>query len=340
LLTDPGLQAVDEAGLVSGLYQDAQFLPAPGYSGREVSAALDWAYADDNRLSVGLTISGLEPPEGVYTSDFIQSISLTDEQGVLYSESLEWTAEPVEGRNDTFSLTIIKVQPLDPASQLDVHIEIMLGGRTAYPFLPYPSSQTPPTEVWIDPVGSLHFEFSIPVYQAILLAPQKTETVANQWVRLERVRVAPSYATLYICYQQPDEGYWLPEAALQVGDLEAIPQAVFNDSNGMDPSESQNCGELEFAGPFVEYLDHLTELTLIVDYFHKPDMPSEQRLELARQELSAQGIEFDYTISEGGGGWSVGNTPEGMSPAEINRRVLFALEDTITGPWKFVVEMP
>jgi hypothetical protein len=368
-MADRGLQTVQDTGMVTNLSLTAQPSPlttpisTPKFWGtpavtviaaqtiQEVSVSLDWAYADENRIAVGFTVTGLKPAPGVTAGDMIGLPNLTDEQGTAFTLS-GLQSDDSTNTPGSFSMTADYYTDASIAGmpELNLKLDVPIGGTNA----PYtaPAATTTVeysgqlTLAWVEPLGTFHFEFSLPVYKAVVIKPNQTVTVNNIAMRLERVQISASQTNIHLCYQTPDPSQnWTPEIWIQTGDSEKVLPDINGTSNSGD---KEACVDIEFP---TGHAQQPTKLVITVDYLYTDFLDlSPDEIQAAKKKLSAEGIEVDISIQStqlgnggggggGGGGWSIISKPADMSDDEANRQVNLVLGNGVTGPWVFTFDI-
>jgi len=136
LMIDHGLQTADQNGLVSDFNQTAMptvfnALPADlaasnqaSESKNGVTVTLEWAYMDESRLALQITLSGFSVPKGQNLGDFLCHPYLTNKQGVSLGQSaLQEVRQAQPGQ--PYELVYIYYQNVD-AAQND-HLRLQPG---------------------------------------------------------------------------------------------------------------------------------------------------------------------------------------------------------------------
>jgi hypothetical protein len=367
-MANPGLQAVQDAGMVTNLGLTAQPSPmttpisTPKFWGtpavtviaaqtiRDVSVSLDWAYADENRIAFGFTVTGLKPPPGVKAGDMIGLPNLMDVQGTAFTLSALQSNDSTNLPN-SFSMTADYYT--DPSiagmTNLNLVLDIPIGGTNA----PYTATDVTTSDeqtgqvtlVWVAPLGTFHFEFSLPVYKAVVIETNQTVTVNNIAIRLEQVRISASQTIIHLCFQTPDPNQsWTPEIWIQTSNSEKVFPDLTGSSNSGD---EEACVDFEFQ---IGHAQRHTTLVISVDYLYMDFLNlSADEIESAKKKLSSMGIEIDISIEHtpsgngggggAGGGWSIISKPVDMSDEEANRQVQLILGNGVPGPWVFTVDV-
>ncbi len=344
---DPGLQAVQDSGLITDLDIAGQPTIIPVTPGADVPKAatimetaqtlegvtvtLRWIYLDETRLAFGFDVHGL--PEGLILAQPI----------VTFPEIHLDAIAPIEyGINfddnhvafGTFTSYQV-IHAADVSGKLNVTIDLpLVKGQTAH------TNQSPV-------IANFHFEvLNVPVYQGQYLGTFQTQSVAVNGirVRLESVSVTPSFTSARICYERPSaDSVWLIlHATLQFGDSREV------DSTGLelirsDPQE--RCDIVNFPLGNSQNADQLIlrirELTVMLDPINDPVPP--ERIYAANAELARYGIEIAPAApgeEDGLGGWKyVRCDPDTCGQQDNTLLIIDLLEESFPGPWEFYVDL-
>lgn len=342
-LADPGLQSVQDAGLVTELKITAQptLLPtltatgvpptaAPLELSQEVSGVtliLDWVYIDEGRLALGWTSNPL--PEGLEFG--LPQVTL---KGV--------TPLQMQGMSQSFrsagdQMTYVAYQVIH-ADEVDGKVSLAID----VPLIQRVDDQQ-------QLVGNYHFEVQdAPVLAGQTLSVQQTYAVRNHGVevRLKSVRITPSFTEVVACYDFPDQTapfWYMQHATLQVGNG---PEESYRPYEYLREITDDHCVRLGFAvgNAGGEQQLYFRVRQFVVPLTMQDELPAE-RIAAANLALAPYGIEIKPAPadqSEGPGGWQFVRRPEGNTdPAkDPNLLVLHALEQKLDGLWEFYVEIP
>jgi hypothetical protein len=237
IMIDPGLQTVENAGKVAAINQTAaptvfaavpsQLAPAAGSSVKThngITVTLNWAYADENRLALQLSVEGLKLPEGAFTGDFICKLYVSNGQGVSIGSIAPADIHTEKDKpGQPIVLTYISYQHLDASriDHLDLDMDLTIGacgprwnfGEVAIPGQETQTPTPPPL------IGNYHFNVRIPVYKGLALTSDQAVSENGITIHLETVTLSPSFSSLQICYQpqngkQVDMTDWAPQVVL------------------------------------------------------------------------------------------------------------------------------
>lgn len=315
-----------------------------------VTVTLNWAYADTSRVAVGYTISGLDLPEVGGGLPIVKSVSLSDDletRTEAYAwRGEEWSFNPGSEPGSIEGL-YIAYQSLDSVEDenLHLHLDIALGGTEGF-VIPPGVTPTPgpiPDEwfVSIAPIGTVRFDFTVALYRPVILEPMQVVEAAGLSVRLEWVKVNPSYTDLRLCYAMPDSGDWQPEATLTMGDEPAVSQSATR-LEWNSPTGNERCIEMSFA---VAFGRQPTRMVLAVERL-VTTMPEldQADCDTGRRTTQQSGVDFLCQITQGQGGGGAGflitRKPEGMSDHEAYRIIEDSLREIRPGPWAFTIDIP
>jgi hypothetical protein len=376
VMADPGLQAVHDAGLVTDLNLAATPAPIePVVMPSAISAAssparsiptvqpvptatamaaqqvgdvivtLNWAYADESRVALGLTIGGLQPQAGVKAHFLINSITLSDDRGTLFGR--DGASQATDMRPDepgVVEVAVINYQPLTAHQTLHLKVDIKLGDTTVPVIMPGNMPAPGPVPMaTIAPLGDFHFQFDLPVYPALIIKPDQSTTANGLTIRLEEIRLTPSYAEARLCYELPDPADWLIESHLQIGQSPAVPQTAIRlavDKADLTNGGDERCALISYPA---SYLRSAGPITLTLDSLHTslPEVIPAEVVRQANEELAARGIEFEYIMMDHGARLTIKRKPAAISKTEANQLALQALEQaaakSVVGPWVFIV---
>ncbi len=211
---EPGLQHVEQADLVQelGLSQTVN----------GVTVTLERAYADANRIVLGLTI---KDPHGQRYD--VHRFTLTDAAGTVFPQTTGFGAA---GQSDIFGIQLppgeeahvlcfdaaaVEGAPAELDLRLAVEVrELVLPTDTPGPSITSAGSPAEPAEpmvVELEPlpqgavVGTFTFDFSVPFVAGRVAEVNQTVEAAGVAVRLERVVVTPSETRVYLRFDPPGE---------------------------------------------------------------------------------------------------------------------------------------
>ena len=340
---DPGLQSVRDAGLGSELNFTAQptILPGPtsvtappsasmlslSQTLEGVTLTLDWAYIDESLLALSWTTSPL-PTDLRYESPTITFTGFTPQQRRGVVQDL---------RSDNNQMMYVSYQVIQTSAvgeKIDFSVDLPLVRING-------EAQTP--------VANFHFDLKdIPVFRGMTLNIQQAyaHQINGVEVRLESVRMIPSFTELIACYDFPNEDapfWYVQNATVQIDDG---PEESYRAYQYLSEITDDHCVKLGFdVGSTDESQRLVFRVHKLVVPLTMQDRVSRERIAAANQALAANGIEIasaPIKQSEGPGGWKFVHQPEGsMDPAQDPRLlVLHALEENMTGLWELFVDLP
>lgn len=307
----------------------------------DLTATLQWAYADTHRIALLIHFDGWGEGYG------IADVKATDDTGTEINTGMGWGSP--EGDPSSYLVTLyFDEAALANKSDLAFHLDV-----------PVYSPQ-----VQGKPLASFRFDLDLPVYQAREIAPDQAVTVNGLEMKVVKVSITPSYTDITICFQKPSHGDWSDwmigsESTLKIG--ESISKLdtyrLLSDSDyggytgkGAPPADlplmdNGRCiiagfpiGDLAKPGP--------TTITLTVPGLEKsmPEVIPDDQLKLALEKLNAVGIDVSVYSSSGngggGGGWTVNSKPEGMTDEEAYQKFKEALGYVYQGPWVMEIVVP
>ena len=215
---DPGLQDVEEAGLVTdlGMVAEPALLPEEELSTEvypvipvgqsqtfgDTTLTLDWVYADEGRLALAYTTQGLQ--EGLVLGEpaiAYNGFSPAQQYGSIQT--------PVGDAGQTIFVSYHAIQVDVVGSPIGFSID-----------LPLVNSNDPNGE----PVAQFHFDLEdIPVYRGFTVFIQQTYqiTLNGMSMQLKTVQITPDYTDVTFCSDPENTGVPLEaiqEATLQFGE--------------------------------------------------------------------------------------------------------------------------
>jgi hypothetical protein len=344
---DPGLQSVEEAGLLTDLGVTAQptILPTPtspasspaaaqlgeSQSLAGISLTLDWAYLDESRLALGMSYSTL-PPDLTLGSPVVTFVGITPIQALGWSQSLRTN----QNRAEYISYQVIQSASVGDKVDLEIEVPILpIGGESPLP------------------LATFHFTIhDLKVYKGQTLPIQQTYAVRVNGVeiRLKSVRVTPSASEVIACYDFPTSAapfWYMQHATVQIGEG---PEEGYRTYRylGEEPIQSaqDHCVQLGFpVGNAQGEKRMIFRVRQLVVPLTMQDRLPPERIAAANQELARSGIEIAPASpeeSDGPGGWKFIRRPsEIVDPAQDPTLiVIHTLEESASGPWEFYIDIP
>lgn len=251
---DPGLQAVQEAGLETNLNITAQATVLPtatpaaepplpvnlalSQTRAGVTLALDWIYLDETQMGLGMHSSEL--PQGLELDAPVVTF-----EGVTPMQPRGWTQRinSQTGQSEYASYQVIHARDMNGKLNVGVDVALRKAGGVA--------------------LDTFHFELSdIPVYQPQNIALQQTYSVRMNAVevRLEGVQVSETATQAILCYDDAVTGVGAASVSFDDGpetDLDSIQPLELNGAS---------CARLSFpagsAGNGQQMLLRVKELTV------------------------------------------------------------------------------
>jgi hypothetical protein len=290
-----------------------------------VTVEIDWVYADESRIALHYTISGLDWPDGTFWDSVqarITSAALPDD---AFSGAGGWNHGPV----DQGVITGIDDQlfwdgavDAEKHPNIDLNVDIPVEGATS--------------------VGTFHFAFNVPVLDGIRLENLDQTVVANNVsMTLKTLVLNPSHAEALLCFQMPSPVDWgLTASTISVGGREYSFSGggLVQGADGKDflLTDPERCNSIGFDIPFDEAVSSIT-LTVPKLLGSVPEVVTTERVEMANQRLAERGIQIDYVNVDHGGNIEILKQPQGMPDGEIYPLIWDALAEQYEGPWVFTV---
>jgi hypothetical protein len=268
IMIDQGLQNVENKGLVVNYNQTSEptvFAAVPtqlaqptGLSRTQngIAVTLNWAYADENRLALQITVEGLKLPEGALVRDFICKLYISNNQGISIG-----SIDPADVQiqrdkpGQPIILTYVSNQPVDASrhDHLNLSMDLTIGpcgprwnfGEVT---IPGQESQTPTPPPLI---GNYHFNVTVPVNIGLTQTPNQTLTADGIRVRLEKITFSPSFTSLHICFETTGDrkfnfGDWYPQVSIQAGEKQPVNLDTYM---GVTVGDSSSCNEMGIPVP-------------------------------------------------------------------------------------------
>ncbi len=343
LMGDPGLQSVQDAGLVTDLDVTAlptilatntpasTALPASNTALSQtlegVTLALDWVYVDEGRLAMGLKFSDL-PEDTALGALQVAFKDVTPLQSQGYSQSM------LSGDNQAVYVSYQVIHADEVGGKVSLGVDVPLVQQTG---------EVQTTR------ANFHFDINdIPVYAGQSIPIQQTYAVRHNGVevRLKSVQVMPSSTEIVACYDFPtqDAPFWyMQHATVQIG---GSPEVSYQPYQYLNEIQDDHCVKLGFAtGNAGGETSLIFRVHQLVVPLTMQDVVSPERITAANQELAKDSIEIKSSPadqSKGPGGWQFVRKPEFVTDPtkDPSLLVLQALEEKVDGPWEFYVDIP
>lgn len=343
LMGDPGLQSVQDAGLITDLNVTAQptvlptatplstpqpaSSPALSQTLKGVTLTLDWIYLDEGRLALGMKFTDL-PENSALDIPQVTFQNITPLQAQGYSQSIRGD----ERQAVYVSYQVIQAEAAGGKVNLSVDVPLVQGSEEGQTVL-----------------ANFHFEVEdVPVYAGQTIPIQQTYAASRNGVgvRLRSVRVMPSTTEVVACYDFPTQEapfWYMQQATVQIGDG---PEVGYRPYQYLSEIQDDHCVRLGFgAGNAGGETQLIFRVRQLVAPLTMQDVVSPERITAANQELAQYGIEIKPAPaeqSEGPGGWQFVRKPEpGTDPTkDPSLLVLQTLQEKVDGPWEFYVDLP
>jgi hypothetical protein len=324
---DPGLTAVDEAGLVTELNLSQTI--------DDVTVTISRGYADANRVALWFRADGIDPDEAGLWFDSTLLDAATGEwfgtggqSNILLDEGTdEETGVPyTEG-----ILTFSHAEAVDAGATFDLTLEFDL--------IPAPRGQV--DGAWPEPVATFTFEFSLSVIEALELEPDATVSANGIDMTLQSLRISPSATSMQLCYNTPDAQDWQPVPELTIGEDEGLASSM-GIVMPFDPQSLYRCMNVDFLIAYIADETDETPPTLTVSIPRLQTSipePTPDKLEAAAAILAEQGIDVEFILEGRALGWEILAAPEGLTEPEIGLMIWDAMREHYAGPWTFEVNL-
>jgi hypothetical protein len=308
-------------------------LDIPSRTLNSVTTKIDWVYADESRIAIHYTISGLDWPDGSSLDPMQQvqmsSTALANAQfggfnGGSGANSSYAEHGVITGDSDQFLVAGALNGEKTPSINLNVAIPV-----------------EGPTKV-----GTFHFNFNVPVANGIRLENMEQTVLANNVsITLKSLILTPSHAQAVICFQMPSAIDWgLSASRISVSGREYpfTSGGILTGPGAPDAAITapERCNEVGFDIGFDDKTDTSLTLTIPKLIASVNEVVTEETVAKANKRLAEKGIEFNYINIDHGGNFEILKRPEGLSDEEIGTLIWDALAEQYEGPWVFTVEIP
>jgi hypothetical protein len=354
-MDDPGLQAVDNASLITYLNL-SQTIDG-------MTVTVDYAYADANRISVSYSASGSVP---IASSYVFGDVKFMDDQGHEFRDLLsggggggggggpEATEMQVTfNANGSYDATVIQ----DAPDKLNLRLEITLAQMNDSWLLPN-GTTVPNTNGLPDPnaqsvsvptgkqVGPYIFNFTIPFNKGRTLSEPVTAESNGTALTLRRFVVTPSMTRAELCFDLPipaDRKPRYPDTPLTwsiLGQLKAGDQILniplINDTSlTTGEAPEGNCHAYPIAQAALKSAPNADwQLTIT-----RLELPGSEDQEKVEAELRAAGFTL---IPQPNGGYGI-EKPESMEYDTFSKQLDAITEQFryhVDGPWTFTFNLP
>jgi hypothetical protein len=319
----PGVTSTPEAPLASETIGD-------------LTATLDWAYADTHRMAFRVHFDGWQ------AGYFASNVTLRDRDGQDINSSVGSQPQDADP-----SKLFFEFEPVDGLSGERFDGQLVLA-----------VSNDP---VNFSSLAEFHFDLDLPLYPARVLDVMQRVDAGGVEMLLQRVSMTPSFTYAYLCFDKPTTGnfsdWQVPYQAtsLKIGadETSMSTQRLMFDSDIGDlgkgpeigwkaPITAGRCTKIGFP---VGHHGRLETLVLTIPQLEQsiPEVVPDEAVKQAREQLKQEGIEIEYVTftgnGGGGGGPVIKKKPEGMTDDEAYRRFIEALGYVYKGPWVFNVEI-
>jgi len=342
---NPVMQAARDAGLVT----DIGISKTIG----DTTVTLAWAYADTQNLEVGYRLKTQDNKPDQLLSPY-NSPNLSDDTGAMFSYSssrsnkeqqpdeltviVSYYAQAVRPIKGTDNFDILNDYFASPPDKINLTFSLTLGD-----LLPsqggvlLPKGSPKPAD-YIDPVGPFNFDFTVPLYPAIIVKQAQTIQVKGLSMTLQQVIVTPTKTTAQICFKLPDSQDWIPEGTVTLGDNVGYFAGGSPVDGKVAPAKGINrCSALAFS---VFHDTKPTTLNVNIDHIatslgEGPDDWNKIKAELAKRNIKIEVVSVPHALSV-----NVLSVPEGVDYDQAVIEAREALGNWLQGPWTFKVDLP
>lgn len=330
----PGLAGAQAAGLLWPVGQTQ--------TRGSVTMTLDWAYADLNRLAIGYTITGVS--EDQIGTTITSAQRLYDDAGYFFSYASGAVVESPTGMHVAieFYNQGVLVLPDNQVTVLDDYFRARYGEsalpetislRFAADFtLPAGSPLSLET---LNPAAAFVFDFTLPLFEGIVIAPMETVEDQELAVTLETVLLAPAQITAHVCYERPDTRDWGLSAHLELNGL-TVPHSASRLMPSSDPA--LQCRSLSFALFAEPTASASNQIALVITSLETTVPEGGAEWERIRQLLADEGISFTVVVAENGLRLDNLVVPPGVDFEAAVDRARVEMGNRIEGAWRFEID--
>lgn len=366
---DPGLQGASEADLITMLNLDQTV--------DGVTVTLDYAYADANRLSIGLGSTGTVPIDVQYR---FGDVVLTSSEGypitpmfgggggggggtdnpALNNYGMSTTASydttAIEGNPDTLNLRLETT--IEVYSAVDMASGNGGGGGGGSSGSEGGSgsggsvvSNEPPVPERI--IGPFVYEFTLPFIHGQVVEPQQSATASGITMRLERLVIAPSMTRGVICLDPAAEPGYIPKLSLTVdGEPVDLTDAIVTLAS--TEREAPGCYDLQInqslyqlSGEWQLSIDSLGTI-LPIGYSRGGDGTTAdyridgtpEALAKVREKLEPGLSAYDIHLTADDNSLTFSFDISVVEQRVIDRLIDESIHEGVTGPWVFTFDVP
>jgi hypothetical protein len=315
-----------------------------------VTVTIDQAYADESRVGVYYTISGLDWPDNVQMNPTLMaSLSSTVIHDIGRGAGGWSTGIVKEGVLTGFIDQMLTAGAVDAAQSpiVDLQVDIPVDGTGAILVLPSSTGQIQqPTPMQLPRVGRFRFKFKIPISQGIKLMDINQTVEANGIsITLKSLILNRSHVDALLCFDMPSEKDWSPELRFGIGSApdqntpQAFGSSLFRgDGKGFSLSDPERCVGM---GTDASYEGGPTRVFLTIPKLKTsiPERIPDEMVQQANERLADRGIVFEVITQDHGNNFNILKRPDGMPDTELYPLIWDALGDWYEGPWEFTVEV-
>lgn len=320
--TDPGLTAVEDAGLVQPLNVNAA---SDGFT-----FEITKGYADANRVALWYVITGPNLDTGFYVNSTLFKAGQPDE---LFGTGGQSSSSEAGPKPNSLAGVLTFDHTYPPPEDGEFHLRLRLQ------LYKIPANMTGDYTMQDNVQASADLEFTLPAIGALELFPKLETTTHDVTFSLNSLRITPSQTALNLCFDMPSAQDWQVSITASIGDQQGL-LASMGTSNGKTfrLTDPHRCMDINFLLP---YQEENQQMVIEIDHLETSiSEGNEAVLERAKERLTAQGIEIEFHLVDHGLNWTIRSQPEGLTEADLNQLILDSMRERYDGPWRFVVGLP
>ena len=246
----------------------------------DLTVNLQWVYADQNRISVGYTISGDGPLDSPAFNYYPRDSVLTDETGYEFQTAggMGHTGMGEPGSN-VVSFDTSRLDDLPDMLNLHLTMNVEIMTQDAYATIearPTPGPDSTPVVEQIKPgefpftgpFGPFEFDFGVSLAPGRIIELDQTVIDQEIAVTLKQADISASQTRLQVCFDPPSPqsgGWTIAPTSFTINGQDV--QEIAPTSVGADPIEDTNCQDIIYNAGLNEHPgDWRLEITEVISF--------------------------------------------------------------------------
>ncbi|MCC6612586.1 MAG: DUF4179 domain-containing protein [Anaerolineae bacterium] len=254
---DAGLSFIDDAELGTELNLSQ--------TRDNLTVTVQWAYADDSRISIGYVMSGDGPLDSPASDYYPLNYTLRDDAGHVFESAggMGYTGEGGESVSvSSFDTAALGDLPPELTLHFEVEVEIITErSRATLDARPTPAPGDPPVTYseeegnspFSEPYGPFAFDFTVPTRAGRVVNIDQAVEDQGIAITLKRALISPSRTQLEVCFTPPQLTLdrWGIAANLYINGSNVFDEQI---TAGDDYIEGTDCRRLIYNAAFGERL--------------------------------------------------------------------------------------